>query len=422
MNVLVIGGGAWVETSSLGNTFSNFFENWEDTEFYNLYFRGTLPQNNVCDNYFSITDMSILKNYFTPKNIGCRVQKKSQSKSVDVASREKKLISYIHKFNLKLVYNFEDFLWRTDKWKNEKLDEFLKEADPDIVFTFASGNSNIVRSVEYIKKNSGAKIVTFIADDVHNEYLNKHDKMGRRLEKNLDVLFKISDKIYGISEQMCEKYTVLTNKKVSLLKKGCKEFTPLKQTYELPLKIVYAGNLLYGRDKTLAQLAKELHRINSDSTKVQLEIYSGSEVSQEMKNELEYEGTSLFMGECPYSEITEILRNSDVVLHAESFEDDNIELVKYSFSTKVIDCLQSGNLVMAIGPECVSSIKYTKLIPGAIVIDDKEKVFETVSGLVNESPDNWKLKAESIREFALLNHDGNNNRKKLRAEFLELMR
>ena len=331
MNVLVIGGGAWVETSSLGNTFSNIFENWEDTEFYNLYFRGTLPQNNVCDNYFSITDASILKNFFMPKKIGCKVYKKNESQSVDVASREKKLISYIHKFNLRFVYGLEDFLWRTDKWKNEKLDNFLKEAAPDIVFTFASGNSNIVRAVDYIRNKTKAKIVSFIVDDVHNEYKNKRDKMGKRLLENLELLFEMSDRIYGISEQMCDKYSELTHKEIHLLKKGCKEFMPLRHTYQLPLKIVYAGNLLYGRDKILGKLAKEIHRVNSDSTKVTLEIYSGTEITSDVKQKLEYEGSSRFMGECPYSEITEILGNCDIVLHAESFEEDSIELVKYSF-------------------------------------------------------------------------------------------
>ena len=421
MNVLVIGIGAWIDTSSLGNTFSNFFENWEDVKFYNLYFRGTPPQNSVCDDYFSITDMSILKNFFTPENIGCRVYKSDDNNEQSVASREKKLISYIHKFNLNFMYKFEEFLFGTDKWKNEKLDEFIKEADPDVVFTFAVGNNFTIRTAEYIKEITGAKVVSFIADDVHTQYTEKRNKLGRHMLANLERLFAVSDRIYGISQQMCDKYAELTGKSVQLLRKSCREMMPLKTEYKLPLKIVYAGNLLYGRDRILCNLAKALNDINCDGDKAQLEVYSGNELSPQMKKELEFENTSKFMGECPYSKITEILKNADIVLHVESFDESSIELVRYSFSTKIIDCLQSGNVVMAIGPDTVASISYLKEIDGTVVIDDENKIFEIVSSLVNESAESLKLRAQRLREFALKNHNSDSNRKKLKAEFAELM-
>ncbi len=46
------------------------------------------------------------------------------------------------------------------------------------------------------------------------------------------------------------------------------------------------------------------------------------------------------MGPRSYDEIKHIMHEADVVLHVESFDEKSIETVKYSFSTKIIDCLQ----------------------------------------------------------------------------------
>ena len=358
MNILVIGGGAWTNTSSLGNTFSNLFENWQDTNFYNLYFRGALPQNDVCENYFSITDIDIVKNFFTPSKIGNRIYKTDmvavENKVDNVSTKEKNLISYIHKFNLNFIYDIENALWDTNKWKNKKLNAFIKEANPDIVFTFASGNNNIVKSVKYIKEQTNAKIVSFIVDDIVTEYKSYRPYRSARLRKNLAELFSLSDEIFGITDEMCEKYRQEANKEVLLLTKGCKDFAPLKSVYKRPLKMIYAGNLLYGREKTLVTLSKAIENLNGNDKKILLDVYSGTALSADLIDTIEKGGNCSFKGECPYDEVVENMKNADIVLHIESFVPENIEKVRYSFSTKITDCLQSGNLIFVIGPKNIA--------------------------------------------------------------------
>ena len=62
MNILVITKSAWDDRIASGNTLSNFFEGWEDTSFYCLYSRSAMPNNKVCNEYFSISPLSIVKN------------------------------------------------------------------------------------------------------------------------------------------------------------------------------------------------------------------------------------------------------------------------------------------------------------------------------------------------------------------------
>lgn len=80
-----------------------------------------------------------------------------------------------------------------------------------------------------------------------------------------------------------------------------------------------------------------------------LEIYSTATITEELDKKLNIKDSSRLMGSRPYDEITEILREADIVLHVESFEQKSIDKVRYSLSTKVADCLQSGAFVLGIG-------------------------------------------------------------------------
>ena len=97
------------------------------------------------------------------------------------------------------------------------------------------------------------------------------------------------------------------------------------------------------------------------------------------------------------------MKNADIVLHVESFEEKQKELVKYSFSTKIIDCLQSGNVVLGIGPSNIASIEYLKKIDGAFVIDDMDNIFDSISKILNEK-NILNENAKKTRDFAKENN------------------
>ena len=114
------------------------------------------------------------------------------------------------------------------------------------------------------------------------------------------------------------------------------------------------------------------------------------------------------------------MHDADVVLHIESFDRDNIETVRYSFSTKIIDCLQSGNQVLGIGPKGIASIEYLKKVDGAIVVDDQNNIFDVIQQIVlhsDELNENRKL----TREYAKKYHEINAVQQSIRKDFEKLM-
>lgn len=422
MNILVVGGGSWDDTTSLGNTFSNFFSGWENVNIYNLYFREVRPNNSVCKNYFRITTKEILKKFLVSHKIGeaFQIVDNQIENSNKRGENETKAISLIHRYHLSLIYDVEDWLWASKKWINQKLDDFIAQVNPDIIFSFAAGNNYIVFPIEYIKAKTSAKLVLFIADDMYTTYRLQKKPHDLRLRKGLDRLFSLADRVYGISEEMCEFYQTLYNVKVDLLRKGCSFENQPKSRIGTPIKLVYAGNLLFGRIGTLKALINCLEKLKTVGIDAMIDIYSPTLLSETQQCEISRAGISSFFGGVSYSQVKRYMADADIVLHVESFEADQMNRVRYSFSTKIIDCLQSGSVMLAIGPSGISSIEYPRRIPGAVVIDELDKMYDTLVDLFFDK-DGLIKKAQETRTYAVVNHDVERVRSKLCEEFRQVL-
>lgn len=418
MNILVVGGGSWDDTTSLGNTFSNLFAGWEDANIYNLFFRDTEPNNSVCNDYFRITTKEILLKYFAPHKIGTpfRVEGPRTAEEKRKGEMEKKAISLIHRYGLKWVYELEDMLWSSKKWQNKKLDRFIAWVKPDIIFSFAAGNSYMILTTEYIKRKTNAKLVLLVADDLHTTYRLAKDRHHRRMQKALDRQMELADKVYGISQEMCDYYTEIYCVDIVPLYKGCSFEYGTMRAVNQPIKLFYAGNLLFGRLETLIALADSLEKLNSEKIVAVLDIYSGTIISDEDREKLNHGQTARFHGGIDYLEVKRRMADADIVLHIESFDKEQIRRVRYSFSTKIMDCLQSGRVMLAIGPRGLSSIEYPRRIPGAVVIDDVQQMYDRLRVLLAEK-EGLIERAEQIRRFALSKHNIDSVRRSLQNEF-----
>ena len=403
INILIITRNAWDDTNSIGNTMSNFFGYIDGINTANIYFRSAMPNNKVCTNYFRVTEKDIIRNYFTPGKIGksfkydCSVPKETGYSS------EKKLISFVHRFGLKGVYTLSEFLWDSQKWLNKRLDEFVEDFNPDLVFTFAKSLPQYYHIIKYLHEKHRKKIVLWIADDEYtalNLSSNKKDK--KRIARLKEIICNASV-VRGCSEEMCDYYNSLFDCNAKPLYKSCSFSYPVKRKVNNPIRIIYAGNLLFGRFEILKEIADKLKEINREKLIAVLEIYSSTPLSPEQSKDLTVPGVSSFNGVKPYAEIQKLMSESDLILHIESFEEKEILKTKYSFSTKIIDCLQSGSVMLAVGPKEIASIRYSKTVPGVFVIDNENNIKQGIYEAVSQS-ESYPERAAEIRNFAQKNH------------------
>lgn len=426
MRILFFSEGVWDDTNSFGNTVSNWFygDVWKTDHFSHFYCRDQLPNNKLSISYYCLTAADVIRGFLKGKIQGKSFCSDNVSKlhgeQTEKALSERSRIDRIHNNRLHWVYFINDLVWMSRVWINRYFNEFINKENPDVFFAFATRPYILWPLISYLKKKTKCKIVLFFADDVKSAY-EKHNRFRNvYLCRQLKRCIESADKLYAVSEEMSRLYSEQYAKDVSVLYKGCELNGDLKNVTNTPLRFVYAGNLLWGRDGTLVRVAQAINHLNLNGVLAKLEIYTGTTITSELEEKLNIPNASELMGLKPYDEIKQVLHDSDVVLHIESFEQKAIDLVRYSFSTKIIDCLQSGSQVLGIGPCDIASIKYIKKVDGAIVVDDMGNIEKAIAEIVGNKQailDNSLL----TRKYAMVHHNIENVQKQLRDDFQNLL-
>lgn len=403
MKVLVISRNAWDDTNSIGNTLTNFFGTLHGIEFANIYFRSAQPNNTVCKEYYRTSETEVLKKWFSPRKIGRHFSAdavRPSERQAEQGSREKRLIRTIQKYGLGFAYWLSDQIWYSEKWINGNLDAFIESVAPDLIFSFVKSAPQYYLTIRHLRERYDIPLLTWIADD---EYTGLLKNGAHREVQNLKYILEQSAAVFGCSEEICSYYNVVFGCAATPLYKTCDLSEDIRPKSGDPIRIVYAGNLLYGRMEILLQLAEVLEGYTC--REVAFDLYSNTPLSEADRAAFDRLTKTTYMGGRPYNVIKEKLAEADVVLHAESFEEAQILKTKYSFSTKIIDCLQSGSVLLGIGPAEIASMGYISHIPGACVIDDLQKLQEDLHAFLDDG-ENFGRRAEEIRAFARQLHDG----------------
>ncbi len=407
MRILVITRNAWNDTNSIGNTISNFFKDIPNAEFANIYFRAAKPNNGLCEKYFQVNEKEVLRNWLSPSRNGRSFEFKADSDGNSASSSsalsEKKIISIAHKYNLSFLNKLSDRIWDSKKWINSNLDAFIRSFGPDLAFSFVKAAPQYYQTIRYLRERFQIPLFAWIADDEYTGYLKS--SQNNNIER-LRYILEQSTTVKGCSQEICDYYNSVFGCAATPLYKGCDLSFPVNDKVNDPISIVYAGNLLVGRLEIIREISDALESYaGSGGRRVSFEIYSNTPLSDaDISDCFGGNSSTSFMGSESYKVIKERLSKADIVLLAESFDDNEIIKTRYSFSTKIIDYMQSGGVILAVGPGEISSIKYIRKIPGAFVIDDIRAIKDMLPKLLNDS-NSFPARAAKTREFALKNHD-----------------
>lgn len=413
MRILTLSLNAWNDTLATGNTFSNFFSNkTEEDEFASIFCRSEAIDNSICSRYLRITERDILSGLIHFSSAGNRIEKAKDMSAV-VGEENPSLLSasnprgdFLRHWRPASLLFLRELVWCLPNWRGGKLKSFLKGFKPDIIYMHVHSNWYMHKLLWYCKKQTGARVVVFSGDDVWS-YKRKgvlRSTYHWILRKYLRYTFSHANLVCGGSPQLCEEFEGLFGRKVVPLYKTCNHLVPpAKKAFNKPYKAVYCGNLLYGREAVLIQLAKQIRIINSKEVRLQLFIYSNSLLSDEGRIQLNDGMNVFYEGAKPYHEIEGILNECDFSVFAESFSPKNIKETRLSFSTKIIDYMQADSAVLAVGPKSIASIDYLKRSNIAFIFDCPDSFAETVIPILND-PDLINTSIARKYEYALNYH------------------
>ncbi len=387
MRVLVMSISPWRGDNSVGNTLSNIFGGMEEKiEFGNIYLKSGKPDNTVCKRYFQITEKSLLKGILKHKTSGAEIK---AEKNADVLTQdEQRTFDFARKKRWTILFLIRELIWKIGVWKTAELDKFLEDFNPDVIFLLLNETIYSNKLADYVCQKLNKPMVIYTWDDVYG--LNRKFKglMSRcyrsRMRYSMHRVIKNSNWLYVISDVQKKQYGEQFKKNCKILTKGS-TFNAMP-TYSLNtrgvIKIIYTGNIGENRWVTLSMLAEEISRINENKTIFELDIYTFTPLSEEIKSALNSKKGVNLKGGVDSSTVKSLQQNADILLHVEAFDDEHKGAVMCSFSTKLVDYFAAGKCVMAVGPEEVASIDYLIKNDAALVMSNSQQIQDVLNRII----------------------------------------
>lgn len=425
LRILFITYSSWREDNNNGNSYSNIFHDMDDKiEFANIYFKDDMPQNKLVHKYFHISERGLMKSAFNRKPVGNSFYLEdayhTPATQYSVAYNKARALRW------ESILLLRDYWTASGKWKTEKLDNFVKDFNPDIIF----GNLHFIpvynRIMRYLSKRFDIPLVLYPWDDFYSTKRISYSPVYwfRFWIERFDIkrCAKQAAYMYCITKQMQEEYSNYFGKECRLLYKG-RNFDGeplLKQCLKAPVRLLYMGNIGNGRWIELGKIAAQLKSINMlEPGKARLDVYTLSPHTDDICAALNIDGTSALHDPVSIEEVEHIRNEADILVHVEpTIKRERLNL-RLSFSTKLVDYFYNARAVLAIGGE-TSAMEYLRENDAAIVETDP-KQFEGLIKKLVYSKDMIKEYSLKAWECGKRNHRIQDIQNRLYCDFCKLI-
>lgn len=405
--VLVIGINPWIDNSGI-NTLIGLFEHWDKEKVALVYTRADLPNTKVCSRFFQISENDVLKSVLKPWRQTGRVVFNTPSSEDSGVEEEHKRYAKAQKKHSYFLSVCRELVWTFGHWKSKALKNFVREFAPDVLFVPVYPTVFMGKIQRYIKKLTGKPIVCYLADDNYSyeackgfwAYLHRLllRKQVKYLATHCKEMFVIVDKEKEETDRLFGTDSVIMTKGIDFTGIAYRAYTR-----NTPLKFVYTGKLIIGRDKTLALIADLLNEINAGEQKATLEIYSPDVVDEATMERLN-RGCSKHCGCVSREEVAEIQSQADVLIFAEALEGKDGAAARLSFSTKITDYLAASKCVLAVGGPDIAPIDYFVRNDSALVATNAAQL-ERQLRLIIDNPSIIEEYGRKAFDCAKRNHD-----------------
>lgn len=411
--VLIVSRNVWDDTKGTSSTLTNLFQDYDPDKLAHIYIETNMPNTYYCHKFFQISEFSLVhKLYRWRLKTGHAIDTHQMTvKPVEdrIANQEASAMNYVRGHRSVWLSFARELLWWFNGWKGKELKQFILDFDPDVIWMDGSPLPLMNRLYDYVLKIAKKPAVIFMQDDVYT-YESCGPKLSHKLykwmlRKHVKKVVQQCDAMFVISPKMKKEYDSIFGVNSILITKGVDidRIPPISHKTHNPIRLVYLGQVIYGRIYSLLSIAKALEKINAEGVKTQLFIYTNNQINEDEKKKLLVKDSVFLMPPVPYSEVPRVMNENDVVVFVESFEPQFCNVARLSFSTKICDYLASGKCILAIGPGNIAPIEYFKEEDAAVVATSKDEIMDAIQRL--SDTDVVEKYVHQARECALRNHD-----------------
>lgn len=408
-SVLVVAIEPWREDGT-AHTLKDIFSCWDATKVSLIYTRSGLPFTDVASRFFQISENEVLKNLVKPwKSIGQEVNNAAKV-NAELTKEEDARYAKAHKHSSMVLTMCREFVWLLGHWRSKALKQFVQDVNPDILFIPIFPTVYMGWIQRYVIRKTKKPFVCYLADDNYSydsckgvmSYLHRFwlRKNVRWLSTHCSQMFVIVEKEKEDTDKLFGTNSVILTKAIDF---SNRPFNP--HPLNSPIRFVYTGSLIIGRDKTMAMIADAINKVNEEAGEIKacFDIYSGDEPVAEVMEHLN-NGACKHRGFLQRSEVDRVQSEADVVVFAEALEGKDSNMARLSFSTKITDYLANGKCILAVGKEDIAPIDYFQRNDSAIIAHDKQEIYQQISKIV-ASPELISEYSKKAYDCAVRNHE-----------------
>lgn len=397
--LLVISASRWSNAGCFGATYSSIFGGLSDLEIAHIYTGIETPSVNAPSNVQRFFDVGLKATALSPitrRWAGKEVFRKEKIASSDsllsdeCTCQEKNLILFFRRHHwtwLKWLNSI--YLSWFGRWRSPQLRRFVEEFQPEAIWVDATPTMLSLSIALYVKKITGLPMTGYVYDEHYSlkrlrfsPFFWLYKFASRRLIRSVILQ---SEWFYTISEAQQDYYQRKFGKKCYVITRLA-DFSDQMPVYppresNTPLKLVYTGNLSNGRHEALMRIGKAIALSGIDAS---LDVYSGQPVSRRLKKALESSEHVHFRGSVPGSKVGKILQSADILVLAEGFGAAYRLGARMAFSTKIVDYLQWGKPILAVGPKKMNSIDYFARHQCGLVAETPQEIADALHRLATD--------------------------------------
>ena len=390
MKVLILSNPAWDDNNCFGSTFSNFFAGMEDVEIANVYCRFGRPNNDLPMRCFQINEKMLLQNLKDKEAPSGREVFGGEDgvRGQLIGKKMKKRINWMRFFRLRVFFWARELVWRMGRPMGPQLKAFIDDFDPDVIFQPIYDSMYLTRLARRIKAYTGKPMAGFIGDDVYTlkqvrfSPLYWIDRLMKR--PGLRRLIKSCDSVFVMTELQKKEYDGIFGFDSHILTKSFdfNEEPPQKRSSK-PFVFTYCGNVLLDRWKTLAKIGRAMDELRQEGYEAELRIYTFDQLSGRIERAFSCPSIKRYKA-VPAKQLPEVYSAADALV----FVDDNTlkykGRVRLSFSTKLVDYMNAGRCIFAVGPEQIAPIDHLMKHDGACIVTDQKDIKAALRRLMDD--------------------------------------